>query len=131
MKGLDTGALLEILEGTPAARKEVRRLRGEELATTEVNMTELALLALRGASRTRAERMAALTRLRRRVTVLPVEGRAFDVLARSASGAVAAGPALVLAMLATFEAAGCEELLTAEPGQIGGKWRFKVRKFAK
>lgn len=130
MKGLDTPALLEILEGTPAARQELKRLRGEELSTTEGNLLELTLLASRGGSRSRSSRLEAVERLRRRLTILPLDGRATGAASlqiRKAQG----GPApLLYAILGAFEAAGCAELLTADPGSIPGKWGFRVRRFA-
>jgi predicted nucleic acid-binding protein len=48
MKALDTPVLLAILEGVPAARDLLRRLKGSELATTEANLLELTLLASAG-----------------------------------------------------------------------------------
>lgn len=130
MKGLDTGALLEILEGAAGARKAVKKLRGEELATTELNLLELSVLAGKGAPRGRAERFAAIGRLRRRLTVLPIDGRAIDLAARQVTGGAGALPVSTLAALLAFEAAGCETLLTSDPSSIGGRWSFETRKFA-
>lgn len=130
MKGLDTGVLLEILEGTPAAKKELRKLRGEELATTEANMLELLLLVSRGAPKTRAGRLAGLVRLRRRLTVLPLGPAGFDRAARiTPSGGLPLGT-IHAGVLAALDAAGCEELLTTDPSLDGARWRVRVRKFA-
>ncbi len=129
MKGLDTSALLEILEGTPSARKELRRLRGEELATTEANLVELGYLSARGTKQAQRARQEALGRLRRRVTVLPLDAKGVDQAVRRLAGDVLELPPLLLASLGALEAAGCEELLTSETGAIRGKWSFRVRKF--
>ncbi len=130
MKGLDTWALLEVLEGTPAARRELKRLRGEELATTEGAMLELSVLASRGGARLTASRQAALAKLRRRLTVLPIEARAVEEASRRIGRDTSGVPLLLQASLGAFEAAGCDELLTTVPEEIRGRWRFKVRKFA-
>lgn len=129
MKGLDTSALLEILEGTPLAKKELRRLRGQELATTEGNFLELTCLAARGSKRVQQARQEALARLRRRLTVLPLEGRGSEQAVRRVSAEGVDLPPLLLGSLGAFEAAGCEELLTGDPSGIRGKWSFRTRKF--
>ncbi len=129
MKGFDTWALLEILEGSPAARKELRRLRGEELATTEACFLELGYLAARGGSNSQLARRTALARLRRRLTVLPLDARAIEEAARHLTGPAGALPPAVLGSLGAFEAAGCDELLTSSPAELRGRWRFKVRRF--
>ena len=129
MKGLDTGVLLEILEGTPAAKKELRKLRGEELATTEANMLELLLLASKGSPKARASRLAGLVRLRRRLTVLPLGPSGFDRAARvAASGGLPSGT-IQAALLSALDAAGCEELLTTDSSLEGGRWRVRTRRF--
>ncbi|HTP54043.1 MAG TPA: PIN domain-containing protein [Thermoplasmata archaeon] len=129
MKALDTPALLALLEGNPRVRQLLKRWRGEEVATTEVNLLELAFVASRGSSRARSHRIAALGRLRRRITVLPVDSRAGDEVLRRLERAGPIPPPTVLAMLATLETNGCEELLTDDPRQIPGKWRFRTTKF--
>ncbi len=130
MKALDTGVLLALLEGSPKARELVRKLRGSELATTEANLLELGYLAERPGHRETSARLAALERLRQRLTILPVEGRAIhEATLRLARGYRRLAPSVV-AMLGVLEAAGCEELLTDDPRSIAGEWRFKVRTVA-
>ena len=48
MKALDTPVLLEILHDSPRVKELLKGLRGEELATTEINLFELRLLAVQG-----------------------------------------------------------------------------------
>lgn len=131
MKGIDTSALLEILEGSKEARQELKRLRGTELASTEANLLELACLAARAPGRTRLARLAALPRLRRRLTVLPLDARAVDEAARHLAQDPTGMSPLLAASLGALEAAGCDELLTTNPSEIGGRWRFKVRRFGR
>ncbi|MGP8077333.1 MAG: PIN domain-containing protein [Thermoplasmata archaeon] len=128
MKALDTPALLALLEGDPRMRPILRRWRGEEIATTEANLLELAYLAAAGPARGRALRFAALGRLRRRLTVLPIDSRAGDEVARRLERGGETPSPTVLAMLAALETSGCEELLTEDPRQFPGKWRFKISK---
>ena len=126
MKALDTGVLLALLEGDRAARETVRRLRGHELATTEANLLELAILAGRGAAGARSTRREAIARLRRKMTVLPIDARAVEEAARHAARPESAALVPhVLAMLGALEASGCDELITAE-AEFGGKWRFRM-----
>jgi len=128
VKALDTSVLLGLLEGSPAVREQLRRLRGVELATTEANFLELAYLAGRGARRTRSERIAALARLRRRITVLPIDNRSTEEATRRIPSEGVDTAPLVLAMLGALESSGCEELLTMDPFAPQGKWRFKTRR---
>ena len=126
MKALDTPVLLSLLEGDVRVRQALKRARGEELATTEANLLELAMIAAEGPARGRAGRMTALGRLRRRLTVLPFDPRAGDEVQRRAQREGRLPSPTVLAMLASLETSGCEELLTDDPRQIPGKWRFRV-----
>ncbi len=112
MKGLDTPALLALLEGRPETRSMLDDLGGEELCTTEVNLFELEAIARSGPSPGRARRLAALDRLRRKVTVLPVDERG----ARAAA-AIAAANRVVLSgstwlVVGTLWASGAGEVLT-------------------
>ncbi len=128
MKALDTGVLLALLEGSPRARELTRKLRGAEIATTEANLLELGYLAGRPARRDTASRLAALERLRQRLTVLPLEEHAVhEATLRLVRDGSRLAPT-VAAMLGTLEAAGCEELLTDDPRPLAGDWRFKVRR---
>ena len=126
MKGLDTPVLLALLEGDPAARDTVRRLRGHELATTEVNLLELTVLAGMTGSRVGAARRSAVSRLRRKMTVLPIDSRAIEESGRrlSVKDAARVSPHL-LAMAGALEANGCDELVTVGP-TVPGNWRFRV-----
>jgi predicted nucleic acid-binding protein len=131
VKALDTPVLLELLEGSAAVREQLRRLRGVEVATTEANLLELTYLATRGSKRARADRLAALARLRRRLTVLPLDPRGTEEVSRHADPDTGAPSLLTLAMLGALEAAGCDELLTIGRLPLGGKWRFRVRDITK
>ncbi len=124
MKALDTPALLALLEGDGGVKDLLRRLRGHEVATTEANLLELALLSGRGSARS-GHRREALSRLRRKITVLPIDSRAIEEVARRSSRGELAGLAPhVAGMLAALEVAGCEELFTDAP--LPGRWRFRV-----
>jgi predicted nucleic acid-binding protein len=128
MKALDTGVLLALLEGSGGVREQLRKLRGAEVATTEANLLELAYLAAAGPAKGRAARLAALERLRQRLTVLPIDPRS----TREASSRVVRAPEKLApttaAMLGALQSAGCEELLTDDPKAIVGEWGFRVRK---
>lgn len=128
MKALDTSLLLALLEGLPGSRELLRQLRGEELATTEVNFLELEYLVARGPERHRRSRRDAIMRLRRKITVLPVDARAVEACARRLNKGAETAPPLVSAMLGALEAAGCSELLTHDPIPTTGKWRTHMRR---
>jgi predicted nucleic acid-binding protein len=131
VKALDTPVLLALLEGNPRTRQLLRQWRGEEVATSEANLLELALIAARGPARERIQRTSALGRLRRRLTVLPIDSRTGEeMLRRSERGLTASSPT-VFAMLCALETSGCEELVTEDPRQLPGKWRFKISKFTR
>lgn len=127
MKALDTGLLLALLEGSAKARELVRRLRGVELATTEANLLELAYFASSGSQRGRSSRLAALERLRQRLTVLPLDARSIaGASVRIARHAERVSPT-VGAMMGALSAAGCEELLTDDPRSVVGDWGVRVK----
>ena len=67
MKALDTPVLLAMLHDAAGAKELLKSLRGEELATTELNLFELRALASEGPRAQRESRETALARLRRRV----------------------------------------------------------------
>lgn len=126
MKGLDTPVLLGILDGSSSIRALLRTLAGEELATTELNMAELAAIAGQGSARGRRERLQALERLRRRITVLPIDRRAVEQLSQRAPEARSAAEVQMHAMLAAFEAAGCSHILTDGKTPLArGPWKLK------
>jgi predicted nucleic acid-binding protein len=130
MKALDTSVLVALLEGQPGIRPLLSQLKGVELATTEANLLELAQLAALGPERQRKARRDAISRLRRRMTVLPIDGRAVDVAsAHLAKKADVASPA-ILAMMGALEVAGCEQLLTLDPPSEFGRWRVRVSQVA-
>ena len=128
MKGLDTSVLLGLLEEDAVVRRLLGRLRGVELATTEANLLELELIAAHGSGRQRKARRRALERLRRKITVLPIDARAIDqVGSRLGARSESAAPA-VLAMLGALESNGCDELFVRDALPIEGRWRLRVTK---
>jgi PIN domain len=127
MKALDTTILLGLLQGNPAVRDQLRRFRGAELATTEANLIELAWLAGSAPRKVRAARLAALGRLRQRLTVLPIDARASEEVAKRAGRGLPPSTGL-LGMLGALESCGCEELYTDRPDLLGTGWSFEVRK---
>jgi predicted nucleic acid-binding protein len=114
MKALDTPVLLAFLRGSPAARAVIRSLSGEEIATTEVNLFELEALARLDPAPGRERRLAVLDRLRRKLTVLPVDERAVRTGLRHLKGHTR-GTALPLVdmMLGALETNGCSEWITS------------------
>jgi predicted nucleic acid-binding protein len=111
LKGLDTPVLLAILRDAPAARPLLKELRGEEVATTEINMYELYALAAAAPKRVRASRNAALHRLRRRITVLPITASAVEEAARLAGPSNHHRPYEPL-IWGALRAAGCGQWIT-------------------
>ncbi|MGA8665173.1 MAG: PIN domain-containing protein [Thermoplasmata archaeon] len=126
MKALDTGALKGILEGDPGSRELLRRLRGVEVATTERTLLELSLLSRRAPSKAIAARRTAVDRLRRKLTVLPIDARAVAEASRRAAGNPSAEELWRLAEWGALEANGCDELFSQVRTAPPGKWRFKV-----
>ena len=131
MKALDTSVLLALLEGERSARDLVRKLGDVEVATTEVNFLELAYLAGKGSAKVRSKRREALGRLRRKLTVIPIDSRAIGEAESNVLRGDAPASPLVAAMLGALEAAGCDELYTTDPGDCRGRWRFQVTRFTK
>jgi len=125
VKGLDSSILLGLLHGDPAVRNLLRRLGDLELATTEANLLELSWVAARVSAHARRRRDA-LDRLRRKITVLPIDSRAVDRASLRLGREGAPIPPLIGAMFGAFEASGCDELFTRERIRDLGKWRFKV-----
>jgi predicted nucleic acid-binding protein len=128
MKALDTSVLLALLEGESGVRELLRRLHGVEIATTEANLLELAYLATRGPERHRVARRDAIARLRRKITVLPIDARAVDATTHHLGKGGEGAPPLVGAMMGALEASGCEELLTLDPPPEMGKWKVRVNR---
>jgi len=126
VKALDAGALRGVLEADPGSRELLRRLRGVEVATTERAMLELSVLARRSPSKAQVARRTAVDRLRRKLTVLPIDARAIAEAARRASGNPSFEELWRLAEWGALEANGCDELFTPVRPAATGKWRFKV-----
>ena len=130
MKALDTSVLLGLLEGDGASRALVGRLRGVEVATTEANLLELALIAGHGPARIQRSRREVLARLRRKLTVLPIDGRAIELATRRLDRSNEPTPPLVLAMLGALESSGCDELFVREPVRVSPRWKLKITRIA-
>ena len=126
MKALDTGVLLALLEGSGKARDVIRKLRGVELATTEVNLVELGYLAA-GSRRVTASRLGVLEKLRHRLTVLPIDSRGGREAVALVSGARRPVAPSVAAMVGALRAAGCEELITDDGGSLPPEVGLRVR----
>ena len=126
MKGLDTSVLLGLLEGDGASRALIGRLRGVEVATTEANLLELALIAGHGPPRLQRSRREVLARLRRKLTVLPIDGRALELVTRRLERSPEPTPPLMLAMLGAFESNGCDELFVRDPVRVSPRWKLKI-----
>lgn len=127
MKGLDTPILLAILHDSPSAKDLLKALRGEELATTELNMFELRTLATEGPRAQRETRETALARLRRRVTVLPITGDSVRASVRFLRGRARAFDCQPL-VWGTLAAAGCGEWITTRPfAPPKGPFPFKLK----
>lgn len=116
MKGLDTPVLLALLEGAPKPRALVRALAGEELATTEVNLFEIELLGRRDRSPGKERRIQALERLRRKLTVLPIDEETTRRAAAIAASARQPAPEGTWLCLGAAEAHGCSEWITSAAG---------------
>jgi predicted nucleic acid-binding protein len=116
MKGLDTPVLLALLEGNSKARSMARALAGEELATTEVNLFEIELLGRREKGPGRDRRSQILERLRRKLTVLPVDEESARKAASLAASARQNAPEGTWLALGAAEAHGCSEWITTAAG---------------
>ena len=129
MKALDTPILLEILRGKPGATALLRSLSGEELATTELNLFELEQIARSESPRGLEKRLAAIERLRRRITVLPIDERAVaSASVLSKGGPAAQAPAMARLMVGAAGASGCSEWLTSRGfAPAGGLGKLKVK----
>jgi predicted nucleic acid-binding protein len=114
MKGLDTPILLALLHDSKGAKELVKCLRGEEAATTEINVYELKVLAGGVAAVQRESREAALARLRRRVTVLPITADSLREAGRFLKGTTRPVGYQPL-VWGTLVAAGCAEWITSRP----------------
>ena len=112
MKALDTPVLLELLRGRPSLSPVLKSLEGEELATTEVNVFELEAIARAGPRHGREHRRSALDRLRRKLTILPIDARAVQAAASLSAGRLPSATASEWLMLGAASASGCSEWVT-------------------
>lgn len=115
MKALDTPILLRLLRGDPRTAAFLRKISAEELATTTINLFELEVIARTDPSPGRERRLAALERLRRKLTILPVDETA-AVEAANALGRVGPhSPNASACLIAGALVAGrCSEWITAK-----------------
>jgi hypothetical protein len=116
MKGLDTPLLVRLLRGDPSVRTLIRHLQGEEIATTEWNILELEVLARSDPTPGRERRRAAIDKLRRRLTVVPIDQRAVESVAGLRHGTPESSSLAVTAMLGALESRGCTEWFTDSHG---------------
>jgi predicted nucleic acid-binding protein len=127
MKGLDTPVLLDILEGRPSARKLLRRLAGEEICTTEANLLELESIARRERGGSLDRRLAAVERLRRGLTVLPLDERATRTAASRMRGVSQGVSGLGWLIFGALETNGCGEWFTRKGAAFpAGTSKLKV-----
>ncbi len=118
MKGLDTPVLLALLAGRASARALFEGKAEEELCTTEINLFELEAIARASPSGGRARRLAALERLRHRITVLPLDDRGAKAAALLASTNPAGVSSTGCLVAGCFLANGASELVTTEGAGI-------------
>ena len=127
MKGLDTPILLGILRGEPRVMSMLRKWEGEELSTTSVNLFELEALARSNHAPGKERRLAAIERLRRKLTVLPVDERAARLSAQAVSRAGAGESTSVnWLILGALLGAGCGEWVTAREASFPSSSELKV-----
>lgn len=120
MRGIDSPLLLALLEGRPEGRALIEGQADEELCTTEVNLFELEALARAGGRDGRARRLAALDRLRHKISVLPVDERASRAAAALAAQSRVSLPASTWLFLGSLQAAGATEVLTTDASGLSG-----------
>ncbi|HEV2230730.1 MAG TPA: PIN domain-containing protein [Thermoplasmata archaeon] len=138
MKGLDTPILLGILRGEAWTHPLLKRLTGEEVATTSANLLELEVIARRDASAGRDRRLVALERLKRSLTVVQLDERAARLGAEIASkDPMRAASGQTWHMIGALDASGCSEWWTTQEARWppGGKaktvvWNRKVSNHA-
>jgi predicted nucleic acid-binding protein len=131
MKALDTPVLLDILHDAHGAKELLQSLHGEEIATTELNLFELRLVAAVGSGPARNLRENALAKLRRRLTVLPVTSDGVAAAGKYLGLSSRSGDSTAL-VWGVLSAAGCSEWITTKPyAPPKGKFPFRVRIFGK
>ena len=129
MKALDTPVLLELLRGRSGVGPILKSLEGDELATTEINLFELDAIARAGPRHGRDQRRAAIDRLRRKLTVLPVDARAVQAAGALSAGRVHEATSSEWLMLGAASAYGCSEWITTPGARLPrdlGKLSVKI-----
>lgn len=120
MIGVDTPVLLALLEGKPEASRLLEDDSGEEFCTTEINLLELEVAARAAGARGRAGHIAALDRLRRKITVFPFDERAARATAALAGAQRVGTSASPWMILGTLAANGATEVLTTPRSGLHG-----------
>jgi len=118
MKALDTPILLALLEGRREAIDLADSLAGEEVCTTEANLFELECVARDAGGAQRTRRLAALDRLRHKMTVLPIDDRAVHAASALVGGRKDPVPPLVALTLGVLASCGVSEVFTTEGGHL-------------
>lgn len=120
VKALDTPALLAILEGRREAAWLIEEVAGGEVGTTEVNLCELEAAVRADGRADRARRLAALDRLRRRISVFAVDEKATRAASRLVAEGHGATSLTTGLILGTVQANGATELITTQAGRFEG-----------
>jgi predicted nucleic acid-binding protein len=128
MKGLDTPVLLGLLRGEPRMTALLRKLSGEELCTTTVNLFELETIARSDPAPGRDRRLAAVEQLRRKLTILPIDERSAGLAAveRSKASVGSGGAAPSWLILGALLAGRCSEWITTAGASFPSSGELKV-----
>ncbi len=106
----------------------LRKLSGEELCTTTVNLFELEAIARSDPSPGRDRRLAAVEQLRRKLTILPIDERsaALAALERSKAPASTAGSSPSWLILGALLSGRCQEWITTAGASFPSSGELKV-----
>jgi predicted nucleic acid-binding protein len=127
VRGLDTPVLLGLLRGDARVSAFLRRAEAEDLCTTVINLFELEAIARSDRAPGRERRLSSLERLRRKVTVLPIDERATELSAQEASRAEApAAPPSTWLILGALLSGGCSEWITTREARFPSAAGLKV-----
>jgi len=129
MKALDVSVLVGILHDSPGAKELLKSLHGEEIATTELDLFDLKRLAATASAAARPSREGAISRLRRRITVLPVSAEGVSEAGRFLRTGADLG--LIALAWGVLSAAGCSEWITTRefaPTKVRLPFRVRVIK---